>query len=118
MPREEKKRKLYAENGEISPILRIGVSSCLLGRRVRYDGDHRLNRLLERISGQGVVFVAVCPEAECGLGVPREPMRLVGDARSPRLVTIRGGADCTERLERWMRGRMEALAAEDLDGFV
>jgi len=55
------------------------VSACLLGERVRYDGGHKLDRLLIDALGEDVTFVPVCPEVECGLGVPREAMHLEGD---------------------------------------
>ncbi len=65
---------------------KIGVSACLLGERVRYDGGHKLDRLLIDALGEDVTYVPVCPEVECGLGVPREAMRLEGDPDAPRLV--------------------------------
>ena len=79
--------------------IRIGISSCLLGEKVRYDGGHKLDRYLADTLGQFVEYVPVCPEYECGLGVPRESMRLVGDPGSPRLVTTRTNHDLTDRME-------------------
>ncbi len=67
--------------------VRLGISRCLLGENVRYDGGHTLDRFLADTFGQYVEYIPVCPEVECGLGVPREPMRLEGDPDSPRLVT-------------------------------
>jgi uncharacterized protein YbbK (DUF523 family) len=78
----------------------LGVSSCLLGNNVRYDGGHKLDRYLVDTLGRHVRWVPVCPEVECGLGVPRESMRLIGDPASPRLVTVRTKADLTERMDR------------------
>ena len=74
---------------QLPKSIRIGVSACLMGEKVRYDGDHRRDRLLTQMIGQFVEWVPVCPEVECGLPVPREPMRLEGDPGSPRLVTTR-----------------------------
>ncbi|MEJ2040706.1 MAG: DUF523 domain-containing protein, partial [Desulfosarcinaceae bacterium] len=71
--------------------INIGISSCLLGNKVRYDGGHKLDRYITDTLGQYMDFIPVCPEVECGLPVPREPMRLVGDPRNPRLVTVKTG---------------------------
>ena len=65
--------------------IKLGISTCLLGESVRYDGGHKLDRFLTDTLGQYVEYVPVCPEVECGLGIPRESMRLVGDPDSPRL---------------------------------
>lgn len=98
--------------------VRLGISSCLLGERVRYDGGHKLDQLLCDALGKFVEYVPVCPEAECGLGVPREAMRLVGRRRVPRLVTVETGIDYTERMAAWARERVVALERERLCGFV
>ncbi len=98
--------------------IRLGISSCLLGQNVRYNGGHKLDRYLHDTLGRFVEWVPVCPEVECGLGVPRESMRLVGDPAEPRLVTAKTGIDHTQRMRRWSESRLAALAAEDLCGFV
>lgn len=83
--------------------IRIGISACLLGEKVRYDGGHKWDRFITGTLGKYVDFVPVCPEVECGLGIPREAMRLAGDPHSPRLVTVRSGIDHTERMLTWAR---------------
>ncbi len=98
--------------------IRLGISSCLLGDKVRYDGGHKLDRFLTDTLGRYAEFVPVCPEVECGLGVPREPMRLAGDPHRPRLVTIRTAEDHTERMLQWARRRVVELEEEDLCGFI
>jgi len=98
--------------------IRIGISTCLLGERVRYDGGHKHDAYLTDTLGQFVQWVPVCPEVECGLSVPREAMHLEGDPASPRLVTIRTRVDQTERMLSWARRRVEELAREGLCGFV
>jgi uncharacterized protein YbgA (DUF1722 family)/uncharacterized protein YbbK (DUF523 family) len=98
--------------------IKLGISSCLLGAKVRYDGGHKWDQFLTDTLGQYVDFVPVCPEAECGLGVPREAMRLVGDPGAPRLLTVRSRQDFTERMLKWARARLEELAREDLSGFI
>jgi len=98
--------------------IRLGVSACLLGRKVRYDGADRLSPVLVDALGPFVEWVAVCPEVEAGLGVPREPMHLAGDPGDPRLVTNVTGSDVTGRLARWTRGRLDLLEGEGICGFV
>jgi uncharacterized protein YbgA (DUF1722 family)/uncharacterized protein YbbK (DUF523 family) len=100
------------------PKIKLGISSCLLGEKVRYDGGHQQDRFITDTLGQYVDFVPVCPEVECGLGVPREAMRLTGDPAAPRLVTVRTRQDHTERLLNWARDRLEELAQENLSGFI
>jgi uncharacterized protein YbbK (DUF523 family) len=73
--------------------IKVGISACLLGENVRYDGGHKLNRFLTDTLGQYVEYVPVCPEAECGLPIPRESMHLEGNPESPRLVTSRTKQD-------------------------
>jgi uncharacterized protein YbgA (DUF1722 family)/uncharacterized protein YbbK (DUF523 family) len=98
--------------------IRLGVSRCLLGENVRYDGGHKLDRFLVNTLGQYVEWVPVCPEVEIGLPIPRDTMRLVGDAEAPRLVMPKSGEDHTERMQAWARERLEQLAAVKLHGFV
>ncbi len=98
--------------------IRLGISSCLLGEPVRYDGGHKRDRFITDTLGEYVEFVPVCPEVECGLGTPRESMRLEGDPASPRLVTGRTRADHTERMMAWAKRRLKDLGKEDLYGFI
>ncbi len=96
----------------------LGISTCLLGENVRYDGGHKHDRFLTDTLGKYVTYRPVCPEMECGLGVPRESMRLVGNPESPRLVTTRTRQDHTERMVRWARQRVASLEKENLCGFI
>ena len=98
--------------------IRVGVSSCLLGNEVRYDGDHRLDRFVAEELGQWVSWVPVCPEVEIGLGVPRPPIRLEGLPEDPRLVEPASGADLTGRMLAYGESRSNALQAFGLDGFM
>ena len=61
--------------------IRIGISACLLGENVRYDGGNALDGFLRDTLGRAVEYVPVCPEVECGFGVPREKFQLVGDQK-------------------------------------
>jgi uncharacterized protein YbgA (DUF1722 family)/uncharacterized protein YbbK (DUF523 family) len=96
----------------------LGISKCLLGENVRYDGGHKLDRFLTDTLGQYVEYVPVCPEVECGLDVPRDPMRLEGDPDAPRLITLRTKQDMTDRMVKWARKRVEELEKNDLCGFI
>jgi len=98
--------------------IKLGISACLLGENVRYDGGHKLDRFLTDTLGRYVEYVPVCPEVECGLPIPRESMHLEGDPDSPRLVTIRTKQDMTDRMVRWAWKRVEELDKEDLCGFI
>lgn len=98
--------------------VRIGISSCLLGNNVRWNGGHQLDRYLAQTLGQFVEFVPVCPETECGLGIPRETMHLAGHPDNPRLVTTRTNEDKTDQMQQWGKKRLKELAEEDLCGFI
>ena len=98
--------------------LRVGISSCLLGQQVRYDGGHKRDALLADTLGTLFEWVPVCPEMECGFGAPRESMHLVQVDAGVRLLTVTTAVDLTERMTRFARMRVTQLAAEDLSGYV
>ncbi len=98
--------------------IRLGISACLLGENVRFDGGHKLDRFLRDTLGRFVEYVPVCPEAECGLGIPREAMHLEGAPASPRLVTVRTKRDFTDRMLHWAKERARELERENLCGFI
>jgi uncharacterized protein YbgA (DUF1722 family)/uncharacterized protein YbbK (DUF523 family) len=98
--------------------IKVGISACLLGQPVRYDGGHQRDRYLIDTLGQYMEYVPVCPEVECGLGTPREAMRLVGTPENPRLVTRKTGVDHTQKMIRWAKKRVKALEKESLCGFI
>lgn len=106
------------EEFEMKKKIRLGISSCLLGRKVRFDGGHKLDRLITDTLGQYVEYVPVCPEVECGLPVPRESMHLEGDPGSPRLITTRSKIDRTDQMLTWARRRVRQLEKEQLLGFI
>lgn len=105
------------ENDQNSKIL-IGVSSCLLGNKVRFDGGHKHDRYITGTLGNYFDFLPVCPEVECGLFIPRESMRLVGDPENPRLLTNKSATDHTDKMREWAMMRVAQLASEDLCGFI
>ena len=98
--------------------IKIGVSSCLLGNEVRYDGGHKRDRYITDVLGTHVELVPVCPETEVGFGVPRETIRLEGEVDAPRLVTTRTRIDYTDRMLAWASRRVLELEKEALSGFV
>lgn len=112
--------------GEIRPErahrgarIRVGISSCLLGERVRYDGGHKLDTLITQILGRFFEWVPVCPEMEIGLGAPREALRLVGGRNAPpHLVAHNSGLDHTQMMAGWAERRLDEIGEPGLHGFV
>jgi len=98
--------------------IKMGISKCLLGENVRYDGGHQHDRYLTDTLGNYFEYTPVCPEVEYGLPIPREAMRLVGTPASARLVTIKTGIDHTDGMLKWSNGKLNELANEDLCGFI
>ena len=102
----------------MDPKIRIGISSCLLGENVRYDGGHQLDRYLRDTLGAYFDYVPVCPEVELGLPIPRDTLRLVASDAGDRLVFSRSGEDITERMTAWAERRVRELEQENLCGFI
>jgi len=98
--------------------IRLGVSSCLLGERVRFDGGHKRDGFLADLLGRFVEWVPVCPELESGMGAPREALRLTMRQAVVRLVTAKTARDQTETIRRFAARRLDELADERLRGFV
>jgi FdhD protein len=98
--------------------LRIGVSSCLLGDEVRFDGGHKRDALLIQALDPYVEWVRVCPEVELGLGVPREPVGLVSTGGDTRMVGVHTGIDHTDAMRAYAKRRVSELARADLSGYV
>ena len=101
-----------------SPRLRIGISQCLLGDRVRYDGGHKRDALLASTLSRQVEWISVCPEVEAGLGVPREAMRLEGTAAAALLVTATTKVDHTAAMRQFSARRLRELEQLNLSGYV
>jgi uncharacterized protein YbbK (DUF523 family) len=96
----------------------VGISSCLLGETVRYDGGHKLHTVIVDIIGPKVKWVSVCPEMEIGLGAPREPLNLVDDSGSAKLLASKTGKDWTPQMEEFTRCKLDALKSLKLDGYI
>jgi len=101
-----------------SSTIRIGVSRCLLGEPVRYDGGHKRDVFLTDVLSRYVEWVPICPEAEAGFGTPREAMRLVGDVEHPKLVTIGTERDLTKPLLQFSARTLGRLEEDDLSGYI
>lgn len=110
-------RRARAESRPDRPV-RVGVSTCLLGQPVRWDGGHRKDGFLIHHLGKFVEWVPVCPEVEVGLGVPRPPVRLLRAGDGVRMVETDSGRDHTRAMQGYARGRVAALARMDLCGYV
>jgi uncharacterized protein YbgA (DUF1722 family)/uncharacterized protein YbbK (DUF523 family) len=104
-------------HGKTGSRVRLLVSACLLGEKVRYDGQHKYDAYLVETLGRYVDWERVCPEADCGLPVPRPSMHLLGDPRAPRLVS-RTGEDLTERMRRFTEKRLREIESIELCGYV
>lgn len=99
--------------------IRLGISTCLLGEKVRFDGGHKFNPYLNNVLGDYVDYIPVCAEVESGLPTPRQALRLIrSEAGTIKLVFSRSGEEQTEQMESWCRQRMNSLNRENLDGFV
>jgi len=97
---------------------KIGISSCLLGKKVRFDGGHKHEPFLTKTVGDFVDWVPVCPEMEVGMGVPRESVRLVGDPAQPRMMAERSGKDWTDEMLDYSRKRIEIIRRLSLSGYI
>jgi uncharacterized protein YbbK (DUF523 family) len=100
------------------PKLRVGISACLLGEDVRYDGGNRFNSAIDQGFSHRVEWVVVCPEVDAGLGVPRETLHLIGSPAHPRVETTASHVDLTGQLVGHCRARVQTLLRAELAGFI
>lgn len=98
--------------------VRLGVSTCLLGENVRFDGGHKEDHYLTDTLAPFVEWVAACPEVDIGLGTPRESIRLVGTTNAPRLFAPKSGRDLTEKMRAYAQHKIAQLKRMDLDGYI
>ncbi len=101
-----------------TPPIKVGISTCLLGERVRFDSGHKRDRFITDILGNYFDFIPVCPELEVGMGVPRESVRLVGDIEKPRMVGVKSGDDWTDRMNTYSQERVQQLESSNLSGYI
>ncbi len=98
--------------------LRIGISACLLGEEVRFDGGHKKDAFLTGVLAPHVEWLPLCPEVEVGMSTPRETLRLVRAGGGVRMVTTRTAVDWTDRMTAWSDAQVERIAGANLDGYV
>jgi len=110
--------KTKGKESESAPEIRIGISSCLLGKRVRFDGGHKRDEYINETLSRFVRFVPVCPEMDIGLGTPRESLRLVRQGKQVRMIGQKSQTDHTAAMERYSRQKAVELAEEDLCGYI
>jgi uncharacterized protein YbbK (DUF523 family) len=108
----------YREVAHVEGPIRVGISSCLLGEAVRYDGGHKRADFLFTAFGQSVEWVPVCPEVEAGFGTPREPVQLARGDGAVRLVTVTTRRDLTASMDEFISRRVPELRSEELSGYV
>ncbi len=97
---------------------RLGISSCLLGQKVRFDGGHKRELFLTELFGKFVEWMPICPEMEVGMGVPRESVRLVGPLAHPRMIAEKSGTDWTQAMHHYAALRLRDIAEKNLAGYV
>jgi uncharacterized protein YbbK (DUF523 family) len=102
----------------IGPAIRVGISACLLGEEVRWDGGHKRAQFLLDAFGASVQWIPICPEVETGFGTPREPMRLARVDGMVRLVTLNTARDVTPPMEDFIRRRVADLRRDTLSGYI
>ncbi len=98
--------------------IRVGISSCLLGQEVRWDGGHKRDRFLTDELAPYVEWVAVCPEVEIGMGTPRETVQLVRAQGELHMLGTRSRRDWTHTMQAYAVRRVRALEQLDLCGYV
>ncbi len=98
--------------------IKVGVSSCLLGEKVRWDGGHTQDPFLKDLLGPLFEWVPTCPEVEIGMGIPRETVQLTGNLKTPRMVGNTTGTDWTQRMNRYSKKRPAELANMNLCGYI
>ena len=117
-PRTTSQQPAWSLWHEEDDPIRLGISSCLLGQEVRFDGGHKHDRYLTDVLGAWVEWVGVCPEVEIGLGTPRPIIRLERAGDEVRLMQPSSGEDLTDRMASWAEARVRELQSADLDGYV
>ena len=98
--------------------IRIGVSSCLIGEKVRWNGDHKQDRYVREILSRYFEYIPVCPEVEVGMGVPRETVALYGDPEKPSMISKKTQTDWTKPMEKYIKSRINTLSSDDLCGYI
>ena len=98
--------------------IKIGVSSCLIGERVRWNGDHKQNHFVREVLANYFEYVSVCPEMEVGMGVPRETVALYGNLEKSRMISKKTQTDWTRPMKNYIKDRLKSLTNDDLCGYI
>ena len=98
--------------------IKIGVSSCLLGEKVRWNGDHKQDRYVRDALGKYFEYIPTCPEVEVGMGTPRETVALYGTLEKPRMIGKKTQTDWTKKINKYTKDRVSELAKHDLCGYI
>ena len=101
-----------------APKIKVGVSSCLLGEKVRWDGNHKRDPVVNDLLGKFFEWVPTCPEVEIGMGIPRETVQLTGNAKAALMVSNTTGTDWTQRMTRYSKKRSAELAKLGVCGYI
>jgi len=98
--------------------IKIGVSSCLIGEKVRWNGDHKQNHFVREVLANYFEYVSVCPEMEVGMGVPRETVALYGNLDKSRMISKKTQTDWTRPMKNYIKDRLKSLTHDDLCGYI
>lgn len=98
--------------------IRIGISTCLLGEPVRYDGGHKHDRFITGTLAEYFQWVPVCPEVEIDLGIPRPTIRLERRDDEIRLIMPERDADLTDKMRSYAKARLLGLEKDELSGYL
>ena len=98
--------------------IKIGVSSCLLGEEVRWNGGHKKDRYVQGILDNYFDYVPTCPEVDVGMGVPRETVALYGTLESSKMISKKSQTDWTGKMNTYMKDRINELGNADLCGYI
>ena len=102
----------------MSNKIKIGVSSCLIGEKVRWNGDHKQNHFVREVLAKYFEYVSVCPEMEVGMGVPRETVALYGNLEKSRMISKKTQTDWTRPMKNYIKDRLKSLTHDDLCGYI
>jgi uncharacterized protein YbgA (DUF1722 family)/uncharacterized protein YbbK (DUF523 family) len=96
----------------------VGVSGCLLGEKVRWNGDHKRDRFITDVLGKYFEYISICPELEVGMGVPRETVALYGSLKEQKLIGKKSRNDWTDKMKSYNDETFDSLSKKDLCGFL
>jgi len=102
----------------MSNKIKIGVSSCLIGEKVRWNGDHKQNHFVREVLAKYFEYVSVCPEMEVGMGVPRETVALYGNLEKSRMISKKTQTDWTRPMKNYIKDRLKSLTHDDICGYI